>query len=114
MKVAVSIEEGKGMTAPVCQTFGRAPWFVVVDDTTGGMTFVANTAASGAHGAGTGAASLMARHGVDAVISGRFGPNAFEALHLAQIRMFVCLTDPTAQEALEQFRAGALQEVAAT
>lgn len=74
MKVAISIEAGSDLRAPVCPSFGRAPRFLVHDTRTGDMTVVENTAASGAHGAGTEAAALMAQHGVEAVISGRFGP----------------------------------------
>jgi predicted Fe-Mo cluster-binding NifX family protein len=113
MKVAVSIEEGKGLSAAVCPTFGRAPWFVVIDDDTDGMTFLVNAAAAGAQGAGAGAAALLVQHDVQAVISGRFGPTAYEALRSAGIRMFVSIAENSAETALQRFRSGSLKEVAA-
>lgn len=110
MKVAISIEVGSDLRAQVCPSFGRAPRYVVHDSETGGLTVLENTAASGAHGAGTGAAALMAQHGVETVISGRFGPNAYQALKAAGIRMFVSVSDANAGAALERLQAGSLKE----
>ncbi len=108
MKVAFSIEAGGDLAAALCPAFGRAPRFLVHDLETGLATAFDNDAAAGAHGAGTGAAALMARHGVDAVVSGRFGPKAFEALQAAGIGMHVCGTPCSAKDALERFRSGSL------
>jgi predicted Fe-Mo cluster-binding NifX family protein len=109
MRIAVTIDTGRDVQSPVCQTFGRAPRFLVLDDETGLTEVIENTAAAGAHGAGTGAASLLARTGVGAVISGRFGPNAFAALEAAHVRMYLCGPDATAGEALGRLRGGALE-----
>ncbi len=110
MKVAVSIEGGRDLQAAVCPTFGRAPRFLVTDLETGETTVVENTAASGAHGAGSGAAGLLVRLGVNAVLSGRFGPKAFDALEAARIEMFVSTSDVNAATAIERFRAGLLKK----
>lgn len=110
MKIAVSIDAGNDLQAPVCQTFGRAPRFLLMNEDSGGTEVIENGAAEGAHGAGTGAAAMLARSGVEAVISGRFGPNAFAALKAAGIRMFVCGPDASVGEAIGRLRGGALVE----
>jgi len=75
----------------------------------GGVEVVQNTAASAAQGAGTGTVSLLADHGVTAVISGRFGPKAYQGLQAAGIEMYVTLVDKDAAGALDRFRAGELK-----
>ena len=113
MKVAISIEVGNDLHAPVCPSFGRAPRFIVVDLEDLGETLLNNTAASGAHGAGTGAAALMAQAGVNAVISGRFGPKAFEALKAAGIDMYVSASEDSAGGVLSRFCSGILRKAEA-
>lgn len=108
MRIAVSIDAGNDLQAPVCQTFGRAPRFLLMDEETGGTEVIDNGAAEGAHGAGTGAAAMLARSGVEAVISGRFGPNAFAALTAAGIRMYVCGPDASVGDAIGRLRGGSL------
>lgn len=110
-RVAVSIESGSDLRAPVCPSFGRAPRFLVTKpETEEGFEVIENTAARDSHGAGVGAAGLMGRLGVTAVISGRFGPKAYQALHAAGIEMYVALTQGTAAAALERYRNGDLKQ----
>ncbi len=110
MKIAVSIDTGTDLMAPVCQTFGRAPRFLLLDEDTGKTEVIENTAAGGAHGAGTGTTAMLARSGVQAVISGRFGPNAFAALKAAAIRMYVCGPESSVGDAVGRLRGGSLEE----
>lgn len=110
MKIAVSIDEGNDLQAAVCQTFGRAPRFLLMDEDTDETKVIENDAAQGAHGAGTGAAAMLARSGVGAVISGRFGPNAFTALKAAGIRMYACGADASVGDAIGRLRGGTLVE----
>ena len=114
MKIAVSIEAGNDLRAPVSPNFGRAPRFLIYDSDTGDTHVLENAAASGAHGAGTGAAALLVKEGVEAIISGRFGPNAHQALKAAGIRMFVSVSDASAKAAIDRLLAGSLKEATAS
>lgn len=110
MKLAISIEVGSDLRAPICPAFGRAPRFLVHDTATNVTSILVNDAAAGAHGAGTGAAALVVQSGAEAVVSGRFGPKAFEVLQAAGIEMYVTATDGSAATALERFLAGDLRK----
>jgi predicted Fe-Mo cluster-binding NifX family protein len=61
---------------------------VIVDTETGEQVILLNPAADAAGGAGVQAAESVIRHGAEAVISGAFGPNAYDTLAAALVRMF--------------------------
>jgi len=108
--VAIAIRGGADLGAHVDPHFGRADSFLLVEASGGnGVQVLRNAAAQGEHGAGVGAAALMVRHGVGAVVAGRFGPKAYDALRAAGIAMHVASEDMTAGQALERLRAGTLE-----
>ena len=72
---------------------------------------IPNTAAQASHGAGTGAAATMSKSGVEAVISGRFGPKASEALQALSIEMWIAPEGVTASRALELLHSGDLERM---
>lgn len=112
-KLCVTVARtGEGLDAPLDGRFGRAERFLIVDrETLDVVDTVENTAANAAHGAGTGAAALMRTHKVAAVISGRFGPKAHQALSAMGIETWVASSDVTARRALEQLSAGELERM---
>ncbi len=87
MRIAVA-SEGKELTDPVARQFGRAPYFIVYD-TDGDVSETLSNAenADAAHGAGIQAAQLVVRQNVQAVVSGKIGPKAYEVLRAARIQM---------------------------
>lgn len=112
-KVAITIgKKGQGLAAAMDERFGRAPRFLVVDSETAEVKQVVdNPAVEAAHGAGTGAAALMAEHGVTAVVSGRFGPKAFQALRALGIEAWMTAAGLTAEQALEKYREHGLERM---
>ena len=108
MKVAVS-SEGKTLDSKIDQRFARAAYFIFVDSETGEFE-VHDTSGpmNAAHGAGPQAASLLADKGVEVVITGHCGPNAFRALNAAGIKV-VTATAGTVSEVLEKFKSGELK-----
>ncbi|MBI4200024.1 MAG: NifB/NifX family molybdenum-iron cluster-binding protein [Chloroflexi bacterium] len=103
-----------GLDAPVDLRFGRARGFVLVDTDTGGFLSLDNKGESGVwQGAGFQTAEMLTRHGVEAVLTGRFGPNALQALRNAGIRAYTGLAGGSVRQALEQFLAGSFQEASA-
>ena len=87
MKIAVSINAPKP-DASFEPRFGRAAAFAIVDTSAGEQQAVANPAAQLGGGAGIRAAEYLIRQGVEAVISGAFGPKAYDVLHSSGLRMY--------------------------
>ena len=88
-RVAITVQTDDGLSSLLDPRFGRAPVYLIVDsDSRSVIDVVENQNRDAAHGAGTGAAAAMNTKGVDVVISGRFGPKAFQALDILHIEMW--------------------------
>ena len=111
MKIAIT-SSGKNNTAPVNPRFGRCEYFIIMDTETKEWEAAENPAVGARGGAGSQAAQFIANQGVEAVISGRYGPNAFTALEAAGIQAFLTGQE-TVDAALEKFLAGDLEQVTA-
>jgi predicted Fe-Mo cluster-binding NifX family protein len=114
MKVAITIS-GNSLQSAFDARFGRAPSFCVVNIETGEWTTHDNPALSASGGAGIQAAEFIAGQGAQAVISGAYGPNAFDTLAAGGVAMYLAPTGETmtASEVLDLFRAGKLTQVKA-
>lgn len=114
MKLIISIS-GNKLESPFDPRFGRAAAFCFVDSETGEWTVHENPALSASGGAGVQAAQFVAKLGAQAVISGAYGPNAFDALSPAGIEMYLALTSDnlTAADVLALFKAGKLTKAEA-
>jgi predicted Fe-Mo cluster-binding NifX family protein len=93
--------------------FGRGAYLLVVDPDTLEWQTHPNPGASASGGAGIQAAQFVTEHKADAVISGDFGPHAFEALHAAAVPMYLFGNSRTAQDVIARFKAGQLEQVGA-
>jgi predicted Fe-Mo cluster-binding NifX family protein len=113
MKLAISIS-GNKLDSTFDPRFGRAAAFCLVNSETGEWTTHENPALSASGGAGVQAAQFIAKLGAQAVISGAYGPNAFDALSPAGIEMYIVPADEilTATDVLALFKAGKLDKAA--
>lgn len=112
-KIAVS-SQSEGLDALVDARFGRANGFMVVDTESMEYSYLANSAAQNqAQGAGIAAAELVAKAGVQAVLTGHVGPKAFQALQAAGVEAYPDLEGKTVREAVELYRQGKLQKTQA-
>lgn len=110
MKLCISAT-GNEMTAKVDGTFGRAHYLVIVDTDSREMEALDNSAANVIQGAGIAAAQLIADKGVNALLTGRVGPNAYAALKSAGIKIYEGVSPgDSLQEALEKFKQGQFKE----
>ena len=73
--------------------FGRAPWFCLLDETSGKTSYHKNEYQEAPHGAGTRAAEKAIELGASRVISGDFGPKAKELLEKFNIQMVIISDD---------------------
>ena len=112
-RVAITVtRQGEGMQALMDSRFGRAEAFLVVDRETGKVVeTIENASVAASHGAGTAAANTMRSGGIQVVISGRFGPKAFDALRTLGIETWVAPPGITAGEALRMLEDGGLEQM---
>ena len=111
MKVAVTAV-APNIDAQQEPRFGRAPYFVIVETDTMEWEGVENPGASASGGAAIHAAQVLTGHGVEAVVcAGNYGPNAFDSLKAAGIKMYANPSGGAIREVVEAVKAGRLAEV---
>lgn len=108
MKIAITAVE-PSLSSRLYERFGRCVHFVLVNPDTAEYSVLSNPGVDANGGAGTGAAQLLADSGVNVVISGNVGPKALRALQTAGIKVYIA-RNCTVQQALDDFKAGRLQE----
>ena len=110
MKIAITAQE-KELSSEIDLSFGRAKWLIVVDTESGDFRAHDNAVNLNAvQGAGIQTGQNIANLGVEAVITGNVGPNAFKTLNAADIKIFLA-EKQTVQDAIDSFKAGKLKEV---
>jgi len=89
--------------------FGRGAYFLIVDLETLDWQAKPNPGKSASGGAGIRAAQFVSEQNCAAVVSGDFGPNAFEALSAAGVSMYTFGPYRTVSEAIDGFKSGQLK-----
>lgn len=107
MKVAISVQ-GNDLNATVDPRMGRARQFLIVETESLAYEVLENPNTGASGGAGIQTAQLLASKGVQAVITGNCGPNAFATLQAANIQVYIGASG-TAQQAIERYQQGQLQ-----
>jgi len=107
LKVAVSAS-GPSLDASVDPRFGRCAYFVIVETDTMQFEAIPNSAQYAGGGAGIQAAQTVASKGVQAVLTGNVGPNAYQALAAAGIHI-VTGAYGTVREAVMKYKQGELR-----
>ncbi len=111
MKICVSASANT-LDAPLDPRFGRCPYFVIVDSETMQFEAIQNTASAVMSGAGIQAAQTITSRGVKVLITGNVGPNAFQALSAAGIKI-VTGASGTVRDVVERYKRGELRETSA-
>ena len=109
MKLAISSPDGKFDTQ-FSSRFGRCESFIFIDTETGDWESKSNPAAAARGGAGAQVVQFLSNNGIEATITGRYGPTAFSALEVASIQAFVAESG-TPEELLDKFLANELVQV---
>ncbi|WP_319508573.1 NifB/NifX family molybdenum-iron cluster-binding protein [uncultured Methanolobus sp.] len=111
MKICVTASS-TGLDAPVDPHFGRCKYFVIVDS--GSMEFesIENGQGSVSGGAGVQAAQQVIGKGIDALITGSVGPNAFSLLSSEGIEMKIS-SSGSVVEAIKAYGSGSLETIGA-
>jgi len=111
MKIAVSAT-APHLDADLDPRFGRCQYLLVVDSESMEFEAIENPAVSAPGGAGIQAARAVAEKGVQAVITGNCGPNAFQVLSAAGLEVAVGASG-SVRQAVEAYQQGKLQVTSA-
>ena len=90
MKIAVS-STGKNLESRVTDVFGRCSYFLIVEidnKKIKGVEVIENTSIDQTVGAGISAAKIIAKKGVNAIITGAVGPRALGVLKQFNIQVY--------------------------
>lgn len=109
MKMAVSAM-GRDLDAQVDPKFGRCQHFIIVDSDTLEFEAIKNPNIGLMSRAGIQSGQMMADKGVQVILTGNIGPNAFQALSAAGIQI-IARVNGTVREAIHRFNSGQLQPV---
>jgi predicted Fe-Mo cluster-binding NifX family protein len=109
MKICISAVSGS-LDAQIDPRFGRCQYLVIVDSETMEFEAISNIAARAMGGAGIQAAQTVANKGAKIVITGNVGPNAYQVLSTAGIRI-VTGASGTVKEVVERYEGGELKEI---
>ncbi|EJG07220.1 Dinitrogenase iron-molybdenum cofactor biosynthesis protein [Methanofollis liminatans DSM 4140] len=110
MKICVTAK-GSGIDAQVEERFGRAPYFVFIDEESGDAQTVQNAGAGGAGGVGIKSAQTMVDNDAKVVITGQVGGNANSALSAAGIAVYEYRAGGSVKDAVAAYRAGTLARI---
>jgi predicted Fe-Mo cluster-binding NifX family protein len=108
MKIAVT-SVGPSLDDQVEPRFGRCAYFLIVDPETMELERLKNPNIAVGGGAGIQSAQLMAERGVQAVLTGNCGPNAFQVFNASGIQVIVGISG-LVRQAVEKFKSGAFTE----
>ena len=105
MKIAVT-SQGTDLDSKVDPRFGRAAYILIVDSETLNFEVLDNQENVNAlKGAGIQAASMISEKGVNVLLTGYCGPNAFQTLAAGKIKV-VDNVEGTVREAVKSFIEG--------
>jgi len=109
MKIAITAT-GTTLDAEVDPRFGRCQYFIIVDPETMEFEAVENSSAMAAGGAGIATGQTIANKGVEIVLTGNCGPNAYQTLAAAGIQVITGVTGKV-RDAIEGYKSGRFQAI---
>ena len=109
MKIAVSAT-GLDLDAQVDPRFGRCQCFIIIDPDTMQFESIENSNAIASGGAGISAAQVIVSKGVEAVLTGNCGPNAYQVLSPAGIKVITGVSGKV-RDAAQSYKPGKLQAI---
>jgi predicted Fe-Mo cluster-binding NifX family protein len=104
MRIAISAA-GPDLNAEAEPRFGRCQYFIIADPETKEFEALDNSSAMEAGGAGVAAAQAIANKGVQALLTGNCGPNAYQVLSSAGIQVITGVSGKV-KDVIEGYRSG--------
>ena len=107
MRIAVSANS-PDLDADIDLRFGRCQYLILVDPDTTNFEAINNSGGMGSGGAGISTAQLIAGKGVEAILTGNCGPNAYQVLSAAGIKVITGVSGRV-KDAIQSYKSGKLQ-----
>ncbi|MFC1874019.1 NifB/NifX family molybdenum-iron cluster-binding protein [Chloroflexota bacterium] len=107
MKIAITATTAS-LDADIDPRFGRCQYFVIADPDTMEFEALENSGAMAGGGAGTSTAQMITGKGVEAVLTGNCGPNAYHVLSTASIKVITGVSG-SVRDAIQSYKSGKLQ-----
>jgi predicted Fe-Mo cluster-binding NifX family protein len=107
MKIALSAI-GQTLDTDIDPRFGRCQYFVIADSDTMEFETIINSSFSAGGGAGIATARNIIGKGIEAVITGSCGPNAYNVLEAAGIKVITGVTGKV-KDAVADYKTGKLK-----
>ncbi len=101
---------GPDLDSEISPVFGRAPYFLIIDEETEQFRAISNPGFQAGRGAGVGASQTLVSQGIKALICGNLGPNAFSILETAGVKIYPGIFGLKIKEVLNRFKKGQLKE----
>jgi predicted Fe-Mo cluster-binding NifX family protein len=107
MKIAVS-STGNNLDSMVDPRFGRCQYLIYADPETLQFEYTENPGMMAGGGAGIATGQAIAAKGVEAVLTGNCGPNAYQVLSAAGIKVVTGVAGKV-KDAIQDYKAGKYQ-----
>jgi predicted Fe-Mo cluster-binding NifX family protein len=107
MKIAVT-STAPNLDAAIDPRFGRCRYFIIIDPETMEFEVLENSGALAGGGAGIATAQSLVGKGIEAVLTGNCGPNAYYALEAAGIKLITGATGKV-RDAVDNYKSGKLK-----
>ncbi|MFC1958890.1 NifB/NifX family molybdenum-iron cluster-binding protein [Chloroflexota bacterium] len=107
MKIAISATAAS-LDADIDPRFGRCQYFIIADPDTMEFEALENSSAMAGGGAGISTAQMIAGKGVEAVLTGNCGPNAYQGLSAAGIKVITGVSG-NVRDAVQIYKSGNLE-----
>jgi len=107
MKIAVTAT-APSVDADIDPRFGRCRYFIIADPDTMESQTMENSGAAAGGGAGIATAQTLTGKGIEAVLTGNCGPNAYQVLAAAGIKVVTGVSGKV-REAVQSYKSGKLQ-----
>ena len=110
MKICIT-SLGRDLDSPVDPRFGRCQYFLFLDEKGELKKVLPNSGVFAARGAGIAAAQQVTNQGVDVLISGNLGPNAFSVLLQTGVKIFLASPGISVREVFSMWKKNKLSQI---
>jgi len=107
MKICIT-SQGDNLESLVDPRFGRCNYFIIYDTDNDSFESFPNPNISSPQGAGIASSQFIIDKGVEVILTGNVGPNAFSVFQQAGVKVVVGLLGMKVKEAIEKFKKGEL------
>ena len=109
MRIGIPVDNNNINTS-ISVSFGRAPWFAILDTSFEEYTFIKNVGSESSGGAGIKAAQMLIDSKVEVLLTPRCGENAAEVLKKDNIKIYK-VENLLIKESIEAYKRGDLPEL---